>query len=142
MCLYIRISFYFYFFIYVCYRWLQKNDRGNFHIFLKISLAEIVEIVDLALKVVIDSPKMYNMNFLTDKKNFETDFIMCKALFRVARPNKTKKILLLLLLMEVLAHVNHVFKEMSFKYKCLFKIQAEGLRLMTYWARLGTLLVL
>ena len=37
---------------------------SNFHIFLKISLAVMIEVVDLALRAVIDSLEIYSVNFL------------------------------------------------------------------------------
>ena len=41
---------------------------SNFHIFLKISLAVMIEVVDLALRAVIDSLEIYSVNFLLKKK--------------------------------------------------------------------------
>ena len=46
----------------------------------------MVEIVDLALKALIDSFAIYTINSLIEKKNFETNFIMSKALFGVVKP--------------------------------------------------------
>ena len=40
----------------------------NFQIFLKISLAVMVEIVDLTLRVVIDSFEIYTINSSIEKK--------------------------------------------------------------------------
>ena len=71
----------------------------------------MVEIFDLALKAVIDSIEIYTINSLIEK-----------AVFAVVPPQKqnTKK---LLLLKEVLGHVNHFFNKISFfEYKPLFKI--------------------
>ena len=45
----------------------------------------MVEIVDLALWAVIDSFEICTINSLI-KKKFETNFIMSKALFGVAKP--------------------------------------------------------
>ena len=47
----------------------HKNmTYSNFHIFLKISLAVMIEVVDLALRAVIDSLEIYSVNFLLIKK--------------------------------------------------------------------------
>ena len=53
----------------------------NFHIFLKISLAVIVEIFDLAWRAVIDSFEIYTTNALIKNKTFEINFITSKSLF-------------------------------------------------------------
>ena len=56
------------------------------------------------------------------KKKFETNFIMSKALFGVAQPERNKKYLLLLLT-AVLGPVNHFFyKISSIKHDSSFKI--------------------
>ena len=59
----------FYFFIQVCYRRPQKKTYTNFQIFLKISLAVLVEIVDLVLRVVIASFEIRTTNSLIKKKS-------------------------------------------------------------------------
>ena len=43
------------FFMQVCYRWPQNKTRISFQILLKNSLAVMIEIVDLALRAVINS---------------------------------------------------------------------------------------
>ena len=58
-------------------------------------LAVMVAIVDLALRIVIESSEIFTIKFLM-KKHFETDFICPKL--GVAQP-ENKKILLLLLLL-------------------------------------------
>ena len=70
-----------------------KNNLPNLKIFLKISLAVMVRIVDLAQRAVIDSSEIYTINFLIEKN--ETNFIMFKASFGVAQLKQNKKILLL-----------------------------------------------
>ena len=62
----------------------------NFQLFLKIYLAVIVEIADLALRTVIDSFEIYTINSLT-KIKFETNFIMSHALFGVAHSKQNEK---------------------------------------------------
>ena len=84
----------------------------NFQIFLEISLAVMVEIVDFSLKAVIGFLEIY-----TIKSLIKNSFIWGST-------TKTKKILLLLLKETlVLGHVNHVFDRIcSFKHKPLFNI--------------------
>ena len=55
----------------------KKMTYNNFQIFLKISLAVMVEI--------IDSFETNTINSLIKKKIFETNFIMSRALFWVAQ---------------------------------------------------------
>ena len=86
----------------------------NFQMFLKISLAVMVEIVHLALSDVIESFNTYTMNSLLVKK-FETNSIMSKALYRVAKPKK-----ILLLLTEALGQVNHFFNKRSSFWTWIF----------------------
>ena len=93
----------------------------NFQIVSKISLVVMVEIVVLALTAVIDSFEICTINFLI-QKNFETNFIMSKALVGVAQPKQNKK-KLLLSLKEELGHVNYFFNKIfSFKHEPLFEI--------------------
>ena len=61
----------------------------NFQIFLKISLAAMVEFFDLALRAVIDSFEIYSKNL--PLKKIETNLIISEALFRVAQPQQNKK---------------------------------------------------
>ena len=49
----------------------------------------MAEIVDLALRVVIDSFEIYTINYMI-KEKFETNFIMFKTLFK-GSTTKTKK---------------------------------------------------
>ena len=75
----------------------------------------MVEIFDLAMRAIVDTFEIYTINSL--KKKFETNLIMSKALFGVTRRKKIP----LLLLKEVLGHVNHFFNEISsFKHELLF----------------------
>ena len=64
----------------------------------------MVEIIDLALRTVIDSFKIYTMNSLIESKNFENNFITSKALLAIPKPKQQK--ILLFLLQEELCHVN------------------------------------
>ena len=58
---------------------------------------------------------------LWKNENFETNFIMSKAPFRVAQRKQNKKILFFL--KKVLGHVNHVLNKIpSFENKHLFEI--------------------
>ena len=61
----------------------------NCQIFLKISLLIMVEIVDLAPRAFTDFFEN-TINSLI-KKNFETNFIMSEALFRVGQPKQNKE---------------------------------------------------
>ena len=70
----------------------------------------MVEIIDSALRAVIDSLKIDTMNSL-NKKKIKTNFIMSKALFGVIHKKKQKK--LLLLFKAISGHVNPVFEKAS-----------------------------
>ena len=74
----------------------RKKNLNQFQIFLKISLAVMVEINNLALRAFIDY--FDTISSLIKEKQFQTNFIISKALFRVAQ----QKILLLLLLLLLL----------------------------------------
>ena len=74
---------------------LQKMTHTNFQIFLKIFLAVMVEIVDFAVRTVIDSFEIYTINSLI-KKNFDTNFITSKALFILGSTSKTKKTIIII----------------------------------------------
>ena len=84
-------NLHYFFCIQVCYRWSQKITHTNFQIYVKISLSVIVEIVDLALRAVIDSFEIYTINCLVTQKKIENSFIMSKALFGVAHPKQNTK---------------------------------------------------
>ena len=93
----------------------------NFQMFLNIFLVVLVEIVDLALRTVIDSFEIHTINSVI-KKKFKTNFIMPKALFGVAQPKKKQKILLILL-KKVLGHGNQfLIKISSCKHETSSKI--------------------
>ena len=98
------------FFIQVFYRWPQKIKYTNLQIFLKISRPVMVKIVDLALKAIIDYFEIYNINSLIIKKNSRL-ISFCPKLY-LEESNQNKKILLLLL-KEVLVHVNNFFNIIS-----------------------------
>ena len=87
-----------------------KNDPRQFQFFLKISLVIIVEILDLALRAVIDSFKIYTIHSLI-KKKIESNFITFKASFAVVRRKQNRKILLLL--QKVLRNLNHILNKIS-----------------------------
>ena len=92
----------------------------NFQIFLKISLVVMVEIVDLALRAAIDSFEIDTVNSLNKKKSSRL-ILLCPKLY-LGSPTKIKQLLLLLLLNEVVGHVNHVFDRISsFIHKPLFQ---------------------
>ena len=55
----------------------------------------MVEIIDSALRAVIDSLKIDTMNSL-NKKKIKTNFIMSKALFGVIHKKKTKKTIVII----------------------------------------------
>ena len=59
---------------------------------------------------------------------------MSKALFGVAQPKQNKSILIVLLLKEVLDHVNNFFSEISsFKHDPLFKISIFAIIFLKVW---------
>ena len=68
----------------------HKKWHANFHIFLKISLAAILKIV-----VTWGSLSIFrnlNNTFFGEKKKFETNFIMSRALFWIVQPKRKKYI--------------------------------------------------
>ena len=50
----------------------------------------MVEIVDLTLRAVIVSLEIYMINSLIKNKNYETNFIISKTLFKVAKLKQKK----------------------------------------------------
>ena len=67
----------------------KKITYTNFQILLKISLAVIIEIVDLTLRAVIDFFELYTVNSFI-KKKFKIHFIGSKTLFRTAQLKQKK----------------------------------------------------
>ena len=85
--------------------------HANFQICLKIYVSVFIKIVDLALRAVIDSFKIYTMKSLI-KKNLRL-IPLCSKLYlewqnQAEQPKLLFLLLLLLLLLKkVLVHVNH-----------------------------------
>ena len=73
----------------------KKMTHTNFQIFLEISSAVMIKMIDLALRALIDFFEIDTINYLI-KKNFDTNFIMSKALFGVAKPKQNKNTILII----------------------------------------------
>ena len=110
----------------------KKTTYINFQICLETSLAVMAEIDDLVLRAVIGSLDIYTINSLI-KKKFQTNFLISKTLFPVARPKQKKNVLLLLLFKEVLSPINHFFNKISsYKHELLLKIVTLAMNFLRY----------
>ena len=72
---------------------------SNFQIFLKISLAVIVQIVDLALRAIINYFQINIINSLI--KKIKTNFIMSKLYLGYHNQNETKNIIIIIFVVVV-----------------------------------------
>ena len=81
--------FFFFFFIQLCYGWLQNNDLQQFSDFFETFSGSNGQ-NRREIRAVIDSFETYTINSLMKKKVFETNFIMSRALFWVAQPKQKK----------------------------------------------------
>ena len=76
-------------FIQLCYGWPQKDDLQQFPDFFENFFGSHGR-NRREIRAVIDSFETYTINSLMKKNIFETNFIVSRALFRVAQPKQTK----------------------------------------------------